>query len=74
MNTQQYETMMEGLISTAKEKFCCQGIEAMIAVEHVREVVADMEEFWNSDGETSNKDWEGEIDLVILDFKEQFSK
>jgi len=71
MNTQQYETMMQGLISTAKEKLCVLGIvNGIIEANNIRTVISELETFWNSDGSLSSEDYEGIIDIVVFDFED----
>jgi len=74
MNTKQYESMMYGLLLSAKEKFSSMGIYALVDVDNIRKVIEDLECFYNSDGKTSSEDWEGEIDLIILDFQDTITQ
>ena len=54
----QMKMMMEGLIATAVEKITVLGWEkAKKDVEKLIDLVADLEMFWDSDGELTETDW-----------------
>jgi len=68
MNKEQYNTMIQGLLDTMKEKICCLGSYGVVDACKIKDIIADMECFWNSDGKYSNKDYEGEAKIIIMGF------
>lgn len=58
MTKEQFETMLDGLITAAIEKNCVLGKEdAQDDVSKITEMIEDLEDFWNSDGELSDTDF-----------------
>lgn len=62
MTRLQMKIMMEGLISTAKEKINVLGWEeAREDVAKIIDMVEDLELFWDFDGKLTETDWIAEI-------------
>lgn len=58
MTKDQFENMLGGLIATAIEKICVLGKEdAKDDVSKITEIIEDLEDFWNSDGQLSDTDF-----------------
>lgn len=70
MNKEQFETMLDGLIATAIEKICVLGKEdAKDDVSKITEMIEDLENFWNSDGELSGTDFSLKAHETLSKFK-----
>ena len=70
MNKEQFETMLDGLITTAIEKTCVLGKEdAQDDVSKITEIIEDIEAFWNSDGELSDTDFNLKTRETLSKFK-----
>ena len=70
MNKKQFETMLDGLIATAIEKICVLGKEDyQDDVSKITEMIEDLEDFWNSDGELSDTDFSLKIRETLSKFK-----
>lgn len=63
MNARRYNDMMIGLIETAKEKVCVLGNEdAEPYVAKTREMMEDLQCFWNADEQLTKGDWTEVLD------------
>lgn len=70
MTKEQFETMLDGLIATAIEKICVLGKEdAKDDVSKITEMIEDLEDFWNSDGELSDTDFSLKARETLSKFK-----
>ncbi len=70
MTKDQFETMLDGLIATAIEKICVLGKEdAKEDVSKITEIIEDLEDFWNSDGQLSDTDFSLKASETLSKFK-----
>ena len=70
MNKEQFETMLDGLIATTIEKTCVLGKEdSQDDVSKITEMIEDLEDFWNSDGELSDTDFSLKARETLSKFK-----
>lgn len=70
MTKKQFETMLDGLIATAIEKICVLGKEdAQDDVSKITEIIEDLEDFWNSDGELSDTNFSLKARETLSKFK-----
>jgi hypothetical protein len=72
MNKHRYAHMIIGLIDTAKEKICVLGAEdAQKDTGKIREMIEDLECFWNSDGRLGTSNWIKFFDEELQKMKEE---
>ena len=57
-----------------KEKFCVFEAEAISEVAKIKEIISDLETFWNGDNSLSDRDYEGEADIIAMDFMKFIKK
>ena len=62
MKASRYNEMMIGLIQTAIEKQCVLGDDAKKDIDKIREVMDDLQMFWNSDESLTYSDWIKRLD------------
>ena len=62
-----YNTMMQGLLSTAIEKQNVLGEDATSCIEAIRNMMDDLQDFWNSDEELTRFDWVREVEKLLKD-------
>jgi uncharacterized protein YukE len=65
MRASRYNEMMIGLIQTAIEKQCVLGGDANNDIDKIREVMVDLQMFWNSDGSLTYSDWVKRLDKEL---------
>mgnify|MGYP001044133696 CR=1 FL=1 len=66
MNRETYNKTQRGLIATAQEKINVLGrAEAQEDLVRIRETIADLQDFWDGDGDLGGRDWEEVMDQLM---------
>ena len=65
MKASTYNEMMIGLIQTAIEKQCVLGDDAQEDIDKIREIIEDLQMFWNSDESLTYSDWIERLDKEL---------
>lgn len=68
MRIGRYNEMMQGLIQTAIEKQCVLGNDANEDIARIREIMEDLQMFWNSDESLTFADWVGKLDSELAKY------
>ncbi|MFA5432286.1 MAG: hypothetical protein WC319_05370 [Candidatus Paceibacterota bacterium] len=65
MRVDRYNEMMIGLIQTAIEKQCVLGDDAKEDIEKIKEIMEDLQMFWNSDELLTFSDWVKKLETEL---------